>query len=229
MDAASQPTLKQLISQNQEESEAKKDLEKVLESYGEQLPLADPYGVNPRKAHISEVLPIFQAFTSEMCKIRRRTTSDVNAAANYVYKAVMDFCRVTGSSVAIHQLPHDPVFREEIRAAIRASMFGSGSAIQREPRAKQSGAASTRGRRPDRERRDAIRSAVRKYGAGWRDHLSEIFRELDSVEASLGDFQALKIDLGDGQSRQVSSWDDLDLAQGAQRRQIVDTLRKYAD
>lgn len=86
-----------------------------------------------------------------------------------------------------------------------------------------------RGRHPNPERRDAIRNAISKHGEQWRDHLNEIFTELDSLEASLGDFQGVKIDLGDGQSRKVSSWDDLDLAQGEQRRQIVDTLRKYAD
>ena len=136
MDAASQPTLKQLKSLSQQESEAKKDLEQALESYAEQLPLADRYGVNPRKPRLSEVLDIFRPFIREMCKIRRRTTPDVNAAMHYVYTAVMDFCRKTRSGVAIYQLPDDPAFRKQIQDAIRASMFGSESAIQREPRAK---------------------------------------------------------------------------------------------
>jgi hypothetical protein len=39
----------------------------------------------------------------------------------------------------------------------------------------------------------------------------------------------VKIDLGEGKSTPVSTWPDLDLAAGAQRRQIVDVLRKYAD
>jgi hypothetical protein len=135
MDAASQPTSNQLIFLRNEESRAKANLERALECYGEQLPLDDPYGVNPRKPHISEVLNIFRAFISEMCEIRRRTP-DVNAAADYVYTAVMNFCRMTRSGVAIHQLPDDPAFRDQIQVAIRASVFGSGSAIQREPRAK---------------------------------------------------------------------------------------------
>jgi hypothetical protein len=126
MDAASQPTLNQLIFLRNEESRAKANLERALECYGEQLPLDDPYGVNPRKPHISEVLNIFRAFINEMCEIRRRTP-DVNAAADadYVYTAVMSFCRMTRSGVAMHQLPDDPAFRNQIQVAIRASMFGS--------------------------------------------------------------------------------------------------------
>jgi len=89
--------------------------------------------------------------------------------------------------------------------------------------------ATKRGRRPDKERRDAIRNEISKHGEQWRDHLSEIFTELDNQGVRLGDFQNIKIDLGDGQSSSVSSWGDLDLAQGEQLRQIVDSLRKYAD
>jgi hypothetical protein len=124
MDATSQPTLKQLISLSQEDSKAKKDLEQTLESYAELLPLADRYGVNPRKPEISEVLNIFRAFIREMCEIRRKAT-DVNATADYVYRDVMNFCRMTRSGVAMHQLPDDPAFRNQIQVAIRASMFGS--------------------------------------------------------------------------------------------------------
>jgi len=86
-----------------------------------------------------------------------------------------------------------------------------------------------RGRRANRERRDAIRSAINKHGDAWREHLGEIFTELDSQKVPLGDLQGMEIDLGDGQSCKASSWDDLDLAQGEQRRQIVDALRKYTD
>ncbi len=124
MEATSQPTLKQLISLSQEESKAKKDLERALESYADLLPLADPYGVNPRKPEISEVLNIFRAFISEMCEIRRQAT-DVNATAEYVYREVMNFCRMTRSGIAMHQLPDGPAFRNQIQVAIRASMFGS--------------------------------------------------------------------------------------------------------
>jgi hypothetical protein len=86
-----------------------------------------------------------------------------------------------------------------------------------------------RGRRPNQERRDGIRTVIRAHGGQWRDHLNDIFSELDSQEVPLGDFQTLKIDLGEGQSAPVSAWADLDLAVGEQRRQIIDTLRKYTD
>jgi hypothetical protein len=86
-----------------------------------------------------------------------------------------------------------------------------------------------RGRRPNQQRRDANRKATRRHGESWRDHLGEIFRELDSNEVFLGDFQDMRIDLGDGQSARTSKWDNLDLAEGDKRRQIIDILRKYAD
>jgi hypothetical protein len=78
-------------------------------------------------------------------------------------------------------------------------------------------------------RRDALHNAITKHGDEWRDHLSDIFKELDSKDVSLGDFQSREIDLGDDQSAKVWKWDDLDLAQGEQRKQIIDALRKYAD
>jgi hypothetical protein len=87
--------------------------------------------------------------------------------------------------------------------------------------------AKKRGRRSNPERREAIRKAIEKHGEDWRNHLNEIFTELDSQDVPLGDFEGTKIDLGDGQTTKASSWGDLDLAQGAQRRQILDTLRKY--
>ena len=86
-----------------------------------------------------------------------------------------------------------------------------------------------RGRRPNSQRRDAIRTTIRTHGDQWRDHLSDIFNELDNQEVPLGDFQNLKIDLGEGESAPVSTWADLDLADGAQRRGIIDVLRKYTD
>jgi len=85
------------------------------------------------------------------------------------------------------------------------------------------------GRRPDKERRDAIRSAIRAHGGHWREHLEDIFAELDRRKVPLGDFKILRMDLDDGQSAQVSTWADLGLAEGVQRRQIVDVLRKYTD
>lgn len=90
-------------------------------------------------------------------------------------------------------------------------------------------ASKRRGRPPDQERRDSIRSAISKYGEGWREKLSEIFVELDKQNVALRDFQGKKIDLGDGQTTRVSKWEDLDFAAGEQRKQIVDMLRKYAD
>ena len=85
-----------------------------------------------------------------------------------------------------------------------------------------------RGRHRNQGRRDAIGYAIAKFGLAWRDHLSDIFAELDGNDVPLGDFQGREVDLGDGQSVKVLKWDDLDLAQGEQRKQIIDTLRKYA-
>jgi hypothetical protein len=87
--------------------------------------------------------------------------------------------------------------------------------------------AKRRGRRPNPERRDAIREAISKHGDQWRDHLPEIFAELDGEAVSLGDFQAMRINLGDDESQIVTNWEDLDLAVGDQRARIIDTLRKY--
>ena len=95
------------------------------------------------------------------------------------------------------------------------------------PAPEESKASRKRGRPPDQERRDAIRSAISKHGDRWREHLGEILKELDIQEVPLRDFQGRKIDLGDGQSEKVSKWQDLDFAEGKQRRQIVDMLRKY--
>ena len=86
-----------------------------------------------------------------------------------------------------------------------------------------------RGRLPNKERRAAIRKAIQQQGERWRDHLPEVFTELDNQEVSLGDFSGFRIDLGDGESTQASNWADLDLAQGEQRKRVVDALRKYAD
>jgi hypothetical protein len=86
-----------------------------------------------------------------------------------------------------------------------------------------------RGRRPNTERRAAIREAMNKHGEGWRDHIDEVFAELDSSGVSLGDFQSIKIEVGDDQSTSVHTWADLDLSEGKQRRQVMDALRKYLD
>ena len=89
--------------------------------------------------------------------------------------------------------------------------------------------ARRRGRRRNQGRRDAIHKAIAKHGSAWRDHLSEIFAELDGDDVPLGDFQGREIDLGDGESTKVWKWDDLNLAQGEQLKQFIDALRKYAD
>jgi hypothetical protein len=86
-----------------------------------------------------------------------------------------------------------------------------------------------RGRRPNEERRAALRNEITKYGDAWRDELGEIFKELDRQGVPLGDFHGRKIDLGDGQRTSASKWEDLDLTMGAERSQIIDTLRKYID
>jgi hypothetical protein len=85
-----------------------------------------------------------------------------------------------------------------------------------------------RGRPPNHERRDAIRSEVNKQGEMWREHLGEIFTELDSRGVLLGDFHGMTIDLGEGKSARAWTWTELDLAEGEQRKQIIDALRKYA-
>ena len=83
-----------------------------------------------------------------------------------------------------------------------------------------------RGRRPSEERRGAIHEEIAKYSGGWRDHLDEIFEELDRRMIPLGDFYGKSINL-DGTRTRVTKWGDLALAQGAERSQIVDVLRKY--
>jgi hypothetical protein len=45
----------------------------------------------------------------------------------------------------------------------------------------------------------------------------------------LGDFQNKEIDVGEGEIARVWKWEDLDLAVGEQRSQIIDALRKYTD
>jgi hypothetical protein len=85
------------------------------------------------------------------------------------------------------------------------------------------------GRRPDEARKDAIRNAIRKQGDQWRDHLGDLLAELDRQKVTLNAFQNMEIDLGDGTSTTALKWDDLDFAEGDQRRRIVDSLRKYAE
>jgi hypothetical protein len=85
-----------------------------------------------------------------------------------------------------------------------------------------------RGRRRNQGRRDAIHNAIAKHGDEWRDHLNDIFNELDREEVFLGIFQGKEIDLGCGECVKKRKWDDLDIAQGKQRKQIIDVLRKYA-
>lgn len=66
-----------------------------------------------------------------------------------------------------------------------------------------------------------------KHGASWRDHLPEIFEELDAGAVPFGIFGRIKIDLGDGKASTVSAWKDLELAAADQRERIIDALRKY--
>jgi hypothetical protein len=86
-----------------------------------------------------------------------------------------------------------------------------------------------RGSPPDQERRDAIREAITKHGDKRRENLSDIFADLDKKEVPLGNFQNIKVNLGDDQFSRVSIWADLDLAEGAQRTRIIDAIRKYTD
>jgi hypothetical protein len=101
--------------------------------------------------------------------------------------------------------------------------------IPRSPSTEISQTSKRRGRRPNPERREAIREALSKYSDQWRDHLHEIFPELDWAAVSLGDFQGVKISLGDGESQTVNKWEDLELAEGEERARIIDALRKYLD
>jgi hypothetical protein len=117
-------------------------------------------------------------------------------------------------------------FRQALKDAIFHSIEARQTAIEESHGPEE--ATSNRGRRPNNRRRDAIRSAITKHGPEWRDHLSEVFIELDSNDVPLGDFQGRDVDLGDGQSTRVSKWDDLDFAHGEQRNKIIDALRKYA-
>jgi len=87
--------------------------------------------------------------------------------------------------------------------------------------------ARKRGPRRDQRRWDAIRSEMGKHGESWREHLSEILRELDANQVSLGNFHGMSIDLGEGEKCAAWKWGDLDLAQGQDRERIIDTLRKY--
>jgi hypothetical protein len=86
-----------------------------------------------------------------------------------------------------------------------------------------------RGKRPNVERRRAILAALTKQGEQWRDHLPEIFKELDADDVGLGHFHGKRIDIGDGQTSVVWKWEDLDLAEGDDRARIIDALRKYRD
>lgn len=90
-------------------------------------------------------------------------------------------------------------------------------------------AGKKRGRRRDQKRWDAIQTAMSSHGDDWRNHLGEIFQKLDDEDIGMGDFYGKEIDLGDGQSMKASQWKDLDFADGEQRRQIIDALRKYID
>jgi hypothetical protein len=85
------------------------------------------------------------------------------------------------------------------------------------------------GRRPNPARRAAIRKTIQSHGDDWREHLNEIFEALDREEVPLGDFQGMRIELDDGKDLGVSKWSDLDLADGEQRRNVIDSLRKYRD
>jgi hypothetical protein len=101
--------------------------------------------------------------------------------------------------------------------------------VPQSPTTEISQTSKRRGRRPNPGRREAIREALSKHGDQWRDHLHEIFPVLDGAAVSLGDFQGVKISLGDGESQTANKWEDLDLAEGEERARIIDALRKYLD
>ena len=102
------------------------------------------------------------------------------------------------------RLPHNGLTMAIIDPPIHLSppnfdelMGNSGSPVSTRPESKRSVdglrapdvqglKGKRRGRRPDQKRRAAIRSAISKHGDEWREHLAEIFAELDSQEVDLG-------------------------------------------
>jgi hypothetical protein len=132
-----------------------------------------------------------------------------------------------GLNMAIDNLAksHNERIVEFVKSAADAQLLGS---HQMTPPLAEFKTAR-RGRRPAAARRNAIRTAVNKYGDEWRDYLIEIFKKLDAEEIPLGDFGRKKLDLGDDQRAAVLRWEDLDLAAGDDRRKIIDRLRKYRD
>lgn len=130
-----------------------------------------------------------------------------------------------GLNVAIDNSAKSDVERisELVTSAAEAQFSGS---HQLTPSMKEFGTARL-GRPPNTARREAIRSAMKKYGDDWRDNLFEIFQELDSGGIPLlSSFQRVEIDLGND-SMPVKKWQDLDLTEGKQRYKIIDALRKY--
>jgi hypothetical protein len=121
--------------------------------------------------------------------------------------------------------PSDEIQPYDTRIVL--SEGGGESEISQEAPPEQSRTQRRGGRVPKITRRTAIRSAINKHGDDWRDHLREICDELKAGDVDLGDFQGRKIDLGEGHSVRVSSWSDLELAEGRQLQSIHDVLRKY--
>lgn len=84
-----------------------------------------------------------------------------------------------------------------------------------------------KGRRANHGRREAIATALKQHGDNWRENLSEVLEELNNAGVSLGDFAGMSIDVCGVRPLRVSSWLDLDMAEGNDRRKIIDALRKY--
>jgi hypothetical protein len=119
----------------------------------------------------------------------------------------------------------EPSSHRRVRHALSIKSGGAKTAIVESNGPEES--TGKRGRRRNQGRRDAIHSAIAKHGEEWRDHLSDVYAELDGNEVPLDNFRGREIDLGDGQNAKVWKWTDLDFAQGDQLKQIIDSLRKY--
>jgi hypothetical protein len=187
------------------------------------------------RAELSDMVAEFQTVANSQTELWRTMQSEVAAAAkdldltgpqlNLLWAEIQ--LKVTEAA--------DPQMRERSTTATGAHNRGKtpGSADNSKNRDPDDvpppvlNSGKKRGRRPDAARRAAICSAMGKHGDEWRDHLGEIFAELDSGEVALEHFSCWRIEFGDGTSQKTSTWADLDLAEGKQRRKIIDALRKY--
>jgi hypothetical protein len=84
-----------------------------------------------------------------------------------------------------------------------------------------------RGQPGDPRLRQAIRNEKEKHDEEWRNHLHEIFSALHSLDVPMGRFRNIFIQHEDGTRLPVSNWTDLDMADGVDRKRMIERLRKY--